>query len=361
MSHRAPPAPEGSPDIRALIDTSALRHNLRVLRSHAPQARFATVVKANAYGHGLVEIAKAGEGEALAVARLEEGIALREAGIARPILLLEGITCLQALQAAIAHRFELVIHDSSQLPLLAHPADLTLWIKIDTGMNRLGFRPEDFPAVLERIQQAGPKAIRLMSHLACADEEDSPLTAAQLTQFTHSTQGLPYERSICASAGLLRGLAQEEWVRPGIAHYGVSPFAHRTAADFKLRPVMTLTSSIIALREVKTGETVGYGATWRAQRSSRVAIIAAGYADGLLRSLPSGTPVLIAGRRAPLVGRVSMDMCAVDVTDLPPIHVGERVTLWGDGLPVEEIAKYAGTIPWELLCAVSGRVPRVLR
>jgi alanine racemase len=352
--------------IHALIDTGALRHNLCVLRAKAAGSRIATVVKANAYGHGLIAVARATDGDALAVARLEEAQALRTAGITRPVLLLEGVCCAQALQQAVSEHLELVVHEPGLLALLVQqrPKELILWLKIDTGMNRLGFRPEHLPEVLEQLGRLAPKELRLMTHLACADEPDNPMTAAQVARFEAATRGLPYSRSICASAGLLAGAASSrsgDWMRPGIALYGVSPFMHASAADLGLKPVMTLESQVIAVREVPRGERVGYGATWQAPRDSRVAIVAAGYADGLLRSLPSGTPVLIGGQRASLAGRISMDMCAVDVTGLADVTPGTRVVLWGEGLPVEEIARHAGTIPYELLCAVSARVPLVTR
>jgi alanine racemase len=352
--------------IRALIDTGALRHNLKVLRTKAPGAQVVTVVKANAYGHGLLNVVRATDGDALAVARLAEAQALRAADITRPILLLPGVFEASALAAAQAAHLDLVVHEPGQLALLTQQraTGLSLWVKIDTGMNRLGFRPEHLPAVLEQIGPLAPRQLCLMTHLACADDADSPMTSQQVARFEEATRGLPYARSLCASAGLLAGAAVHrsgDWVRPGIALYGASPFADRTAADLGLKPVMTLETCVIAVREVRRGERVGYGATWQAARDSRIAILAVGYADGLLRSLPSGTPVLIGGQRASLAGRISMDMCAVDVTDLPEIQVGERAVLWGEGLPVEEIARHAGTIPYELLCAVSPRVPLVPR
>jgi alanine racemase len=351
--------------IRALIDLAALRHNVGMLRARAPQALIAAVVKANAYGHGLVAAARALPADAFAVARIEEGVALREAGITRRILLLEGVSDAAALLQARSPQllFDLVVHEPGQLALLAAQgaAELTLWLKIDTGMNRLGFRPAEVPAVLERIGALNPRGLHVMTHLACADEAGSPMTAAQLRTFDEATAGLSHPRSIAASAALLGGLPAGDWVRPGLALYGVSPLPGRAAADFGLKAVMTLETCVIAVREVPRGQTVGYGATWRAARDSRIAIIAAGYADGLPRNLPGGTPVLIQGRRAGLAGRISMDMSAVDVSDLPPVPVGARAVLWGEGLPVEEIARHAGTIPYELLCAVSPRVPLVAR
>jgi alanine racemase len=351
--------------IRAIIDTSALRNNLRQIRSRAPGSRVMAVVKANAYGHGLVPTALAlSEADAFAVARLDEGLALREAGLRQSIVLLEGVFSREQLAEAAAHGFEIVVHDPLQVALFEEFTDaqrLVVWLKVDTGMNRLGFRPEDFPAVLARVRAARvrPAEIRLMTHLARADERDCPMTRTQLERFESLTQGLGLARSIGNSAGILGwpgGCGQ--WVRPGLALYGISPFAAESSAAFGLIPVMTLASTVIAVRRVPRGETVGYGGAWSAPRDSQIAIIAGGYGDGLLRSLKTGTPVLVNGRRAPLVGRVAMDMIAVDVTELPEVGVGTRSVLWGRGLEVGEVASHAGTIAYELICGVRARVPR---
>lgn len=354
--------------IRAAIDTHALRHNLRTIRERGRSARVMAVVKANAYGHGLVPTALAlAEADAFAVARLEEGMALRAAGITQPIVLLEGVFASEHLLEAARHGFDLVVHDPLQIELLEEysgPQRFLLWIKIDTGMNRLGFRPEEFPAALERVRRlpAPPLEIRLLTHLARADEIDDTMTREQLSRFRIAASGLDYATSVANSAGLFGSVQLGcDWVRPGLALYGGSPFADRSGAQLGLRPVMTLETSVIATRKVAPGETVGYGGTWRASRDSVIAIVAAGYGDGVARNLPGGTPVLIEGQRAPLAGRVSMDMIAVDVTHLSAVHVGTQVVLWGPGLPVEEIARHAGTIPYELLCGVSQRVPLELR
>jgi len=354
--------------IRAVIDTHALRHNLRTIRERARGARVMAVVKANAYGHGLIPTALAlAEADAFAVARLEEGLALRAAGITQPIVLLEGVFAPEHLLEAARHGFDLVVHDPLQIELLEEysgAARFLIWIKIDTGMNRLGFRPEEFPNALARIQrlQPAPLEIRLLTHLARADESDDTMTREQLARFKNATAGLDYAVSIANSAGLF-GRVQLgcDWVRPGLALYGASPFEERSSSELGLHPVMSLETSVIATRKVATGETVGYGGAWRASHDSVIAIVAAGYGDGIARNLAGGTPVLIDGQRAPLVGRVSMDMIAVDITTLNDIHVGTPAVLWGVGLPVEEIARYAATIPYELLCGVSQRVPLELR
>ena len=352
------------PLIRARIDGAALRHNLRQLRSLAPRSRVMAVVKANAYGHGLVPVALALSGaDAFAVARLEEGAALRSAGVTQAIVLLEGIYSARQLGEAAEHELDLVVHDPMQVDLLEqYRGDhrFAVWIKVDTGMNRLGLRPEAFAATWDRLHalKVKPSVVRVLTHLACADEPDHPMTQEQLARLAPLLAGRRAEVSIANSAGLLAHPASHaDWVRPGLALYGASPFGGGRGADLGLKPAMTLESTVIAVRAVPRGETVGYGAAWRAARDSSVAIIAGGYGDGLLRSLPGGAPVLVNGRRAPIAGRVSMDMIAVDVTGLPPVSIGDRAELWGAGLAVEEVAQCAGTVPYELLCAVSQRVP----
>jgi alanine racemase len=350
--------------IRAVIDTNALRHNLSVIRARAGRAKVIAVIKANAYGHGLVSSALALQGaDAFAVARLEEALALRAAGVDARILLLQGAFNAAQLQEAAHERLDLVVHDDTQLALLEESAAadrFALWIKIDSGMHRLGFPPAKFAAALARIRalRPSPREVRLLTHLACANERDRQITQAQLECFRSTTRGLDYEISVANSAGLFGDVALGcHWVRPGLALYGASPFDDCTAERLGLKPAMTLCSTVIAVRHVARGESVGYGAAWVAARDSVIATVAGGYGDGVHRSLKSGTPVLVSGRRAPLAGRVSMDMLAVDVTELPPVEVGAPVVLWGEGLPVEEVARHAGTISYELLCSVSQRVP----
>ncbi|MGH8268663.1 MAG: alanine racemase, partial [Steroidobacteraceae bacterium] len=288
-------------------------------------------------------------------------------GVSQPIVLLEGVFTAEQLLEAARYGFDLVVHDALQIEILEEdpgPHRFVLWVKIDTGMNRLGFRPSDFPQALERLRnlKPAPLEIRLMTHLARADEPENEMTSVQVARFRQTVRGLDCAISIANSAGIFSEQHLGcDWVRPGLALYGASPFADRTGVDLGLEPVMSLETSVIAVRYVPREETVGYGATWRAQRDSKVAIVAAGYGDGLARGLPNGTPILIDGRRAPLCGRVSMDMIAVDVTELPGVQVGTPAVLWGSGLPVEEVARRAGTIPYELLCGVSQRVPLELR
>jgi alanine racemase len=260
-----------------------------------------------------------------------------------------------------------MVHSVEQLEMLESRTGgevVSAWIKLDTGMNRLGFRVEGFAAAYERLRRIVSVAPdpALVTHLASADDPADPKTGLQLDAFAAATAGLPGERSIANSAGLIAWPdTRAEWVRPGLALYGVSPFPQGTGAGLGLRPAMTLQSEVIAVKDVAAGETVGYGGTWRAARATRMAVVAAGYGDGYPRSVPSGTPVLVNGRRAPLVGRVSMDMITVDVTELPSVATGDPVVLWGDEVPVEEVARLAGTIPYELICGVSQRVHHELR
>jgi len=360
--------------LRALIDTAALRHNLGTIRAYAPGSRVMAVVKANAYGHGLVSTALAlADADSFAVARLEEGIALRAAGVRTPIVLLEGVFSAEQLAEAAHHRFELVVHDPLQLKLLEAHRDaqrFIVWIKMDTGMNRLGFRPEAFAPALARLRAltVPPLELRAMTHLARADERDVSMTREQIAKFesTLSEAGLTGTQRLATSIGNSAGTlgwpaAHGDWVRPGLALYGVSPFGNETAEKHGLKPVMTLETTVLTVRDVKRGETVGYAGAWRAERDSSIAILAAGYGDGLPRHLENGTPVLIGGARYPLVGRVSMDMIAVDVTGAPKVVTGNKAIIWGVGLPVEDVAKHADTIPYELLCGVSQRVPLELK
>jgi alanine racemase len=355
--------------VSVTVDIGALRNNLAVLRRLAPQSRVMAVIKANAYGHGLIAVARALESaDALAVARLGEALTLREAGIKNAIVLLEGVLHCEQLDAAAAADLELVVHSAEQLELLkAAPASarFKIWLKLDSGMNRLGFKGDAFQAAHAALS-ALPcvrAPLNLCTHLSSADAPELPTTAEQLMVFEAATRSLPGERSIVSSAALL-GFpdSHADWVRPGLALYGISPFRGTTGADHDLRPVMTLCSRVIALKDLAEGEQVGYGADWTATRPTRLAIASVGYGDGYPRSAASGTPVLVNGERAGLAGRVSMDMLAIDVTEMQrPVKVGDPVVLWGDGLAVEEIALWAETIPYTLVCGISQRVAAVLR
>ena len=347
---------------RATVDTAALRHNLRQARRRAPGARVMAVIKANAYGHGIVPAARAlAEADAFAVARLEEAVAIRDAGLGNRVVLLEGAFHPDQLPLAASLDLDVVVHSPEQLAMveaasLSRPVQA--WLKVDTGMNRLGVRPEAAREAARRLAACpSVSGVRFMTHLACADERDEAVTDRQLRAFADALEGLEGERSIANSAGLLwRAGTAADWVRPGIMLYGVSPFGEGSGADLELKPAMRLASTVIAVKDVRAGERVGYGGAWTAAAPARIAIVAIGYGDGYTRHLGNGTPVLVGGRRAPLVGRISMDMIAVDVTALDRVQVGDEAVLWGDDLPVEELARRAGTIPYELLCGVTRRV-----
>jgi alanine racemase len=353
-----------TPTVSVTLDTGALRHNLEVIRRLAPKSRVMAVIKANAYGHGIIAAARALDAaDAFAVARIDEGLALREAGIKKPILLLEGVLDQEQLNAAAAADFELVVHAQEQIELLqAAPRDacFKIWLKLDSGMNRLGFKGDSFVSAHAALSKspAVKAPLNMLTHLASADMPELPTTADQLTVFGVATRGLAGERSIASSAALLGYPgSQADWVRPGLLLYGASPIRGSTGADHGLRPVMTLRSRIIAIKDLAVGDQVGYGGDWTATRATRLAIAAVGYGDGYPRSASSGTPVLVNGERGALAGRVSMDMITIDVTDLRrPPKVGDPVVLWGEGLPVEEVSACAETFPYTLLCGISQRV-----
>jgi alanine racemase len=346
------------------LDLSALCHNLHRLREAAPDSRVMAAIKANGYGHGLERVARtlsdAGI-NALGVACLEEAVKLREAGITTPITLLEGFFHADELPLICQHNLELVIHHVQQIAMLEQQtlcAPLRVWLKIDSGMHRLGIRAGDTVTQWQRLAAiASVEVIGLMTHLANADALNDGTTERQLSLFRESCEGLPGERTIANSAGIL-GWPQShaDWNRPGISLYGVSPFIGGCAAQHGLRPVMTFRSELIAVNQLKRGDAVGYGGSWCCPEDMAVGVVAVGYGDGYPRHAESGTPVLLNGQRVPLVGRVSMDMIIVDLRDQPEARLGDVVVLWGEGLPVEEIAEHAATIPYELLCGVTGRV-----
>lgn len=348
---------------RATIDSAALRTNLSVARKAAGGARVMAVIKANAYGHGIVPSARAlADADAFAVARLEEAAAIREAGLTQRLILLEGVFHSEQLDRAAFLGAELVVHSDEQIEMLEQYSGthrFEIWLKIDTGMNRLGFPPEAAGQVAGRLAACGAVSCppRLMTHLASADAKSDPFTSGQLQRFESAIAGLPGERSIANSAGVLAWpQSHADWVRPGIMLYGVSPFEGGCGADLGLRPVMTLASELIAIKTVPAGGRVGYGGVWTASRSTRIGVAAIGYGDGYTRHLGSGTPVLVRGKVATLAGRISMDLITLNLEEVPEAQVGDEVVLWGEGLPVERLAKKARTIPYELLCGVTQRV-----
>jgi alanine racemase len=351
--------------IRAIFDLAAFARNLGVARAHAGGACVWAVTKANAYGHGLARARRALDAaDGFALLDLDEAVRLREARVGKPILLLEGFFAPADLAPIAAHALAVVIHSDEQLAMLeatAVAARLDVYVKVNTGMNRLGFPPEAVRAVLARLNATGRVAtVTLMTHFADADGPAG--VAEQLERFEAATRGLGLPRSLANSAALLRHpQARGDWVRPGIMLYGCSPFADESAQALGLAPVMTLASELIAVRQIAAGDRVGYSGTFAAHRAMRVGVVACGYADGYPRHAPTGTPVLVAGRRTRTVGRVSMDMLTVDLDGIPEAGVGTPVTLWGEGLSCDEVAAAAGTVSYELLCALAARVPQVER
>jgi len=358
----------------AVIRPAALRHNLGEVRRRAPGCRVLAVIKANAYGHGLLEVAGILEGaDAFAVARVEEAVQLRRAGINKRLVVLGGFLNREELDCAVRLDLDMVVHSPEQLALLEARPDVlppALWLKVDSGMGRLGLRPALLADARERLLRLVPlNRLLMMSHLACADDPTDPATEAQLACFgellgvwpgsvslANSAAILGWPQTLCSGAGLHYG--GENWVRPGLMLYGASPLAGIIGSALGLVPALSFESRLIALQEVSRGSRVGYAGSWTAQRDSLLGVAAAGYADGYPWQLPSGTPVLVDGRPARLIGRVSMDMISVDLTGLPVPSPGAPVVLWG-GAPapaVEEIAAAAGTIPYALLAGLNRRV-----
>ncbi len=351
--------------IRATIDLSALRGNFALARQRAEGAPLWAVVKANAYGHGLMRAAEALDdlADGFALLDLDEAIALREAGFRQPILLLEGFFEADELPLLVEYGLTPVVHCLEQVEMLASaalPARLQVYLKLNTGMNRLGLTAEEFHAALTALETTpSVSGITLMTHFADADLERG--IAWQMARFEEATEGCDHPVSLANSAALLRyAETRRGWARPGIMLYGSSPFPQDESADsLGLRPVMTLTSQLVAVQELKADERVGYGGIFTAERPMRIGIVACGYADGYPRHAPVGTPVLVEGRRTRTVGRVSMDMITVDLEGIPDAGIGSPVVLWGEGMPVDDVAAAAGTVSYELLCALAQRVPVV--
>ena len=354
----------------AKIDLAALHANLLAIKAKAPNAKILTVLKANAYGHGLARIAKAlSQGDNIAdafgVARIDEALALRAAGITSKIVLLEGFFSADELPILAANNLHTVIHNKQQLEAIEQTSlenPLHVWLKVDTGMHRLGVSPEEFAHFYQRLLHCVNVRdnIVLMSHLSCADDTDNSRTEQQISLFNRITHQYTNARTLANSAGICAWpQSHYQWVRPGLMLYGVSPMLPELSLDNKalsIEPVMTLQASIIAKRTIKAGDSVGYGAAWTAKQETDIGVITIGYGDGYPRHAPNGTPVLVNGRIVPLVGRVSMDMITVDLGSNSQDSIGDIATLWGKGLPVEDVASYATTIPYELLCNITRRV-----
>jgi alanine racemase len=355
---------------RALIRLGALGHNLNLLRSAAPRAKVMAVIKANAYGHGMEAVAlQMNDVDSFAVARLPEALRLRAAGVDKPIVLLAGVVSNEELLQSTEQGFEIVVHCREQIDLLsAYSGSLaSVWLKFDTGMNRLGFHPDEAAELMSSLSANESIAdLRLMTHMSAADDQDTAATKEQTNQFREITDGFSGAVSFANSPATLSmpevvnassvfGFSGDHWIRPGIALFGISPFSDRSAADLGLNAVMQFEARLISTKTLLAGARVGYKGRYYSDADSTLGIIAAGYGDGYSRHFRDGTPVLINGRRVPLIGNVSMDMIAVDLGPDAKDAVGDVATLWGDGLPVEEVAPWANAIPYELVCGVTNR------
>jgi alanine racemase len=349
--------------LQARINLSALQSNLAVARQRAPDSRIIAVIKANGYGHGLLRVARALAGaEGFAVIDLNDAVVLRDAGFRQRVLLLNGFYSPEELPVITEYSLTPVIHQQQQVDSLGSavlPVKLDVFLKVNTGMNRLGFKPGAFPFALSALKQNRiVSGITLMTHFACAD--DAQGIAGQFEQFNKITARETLPRSLANSAALLRyPETHGAWVRPGIMLYGSSPFAETSAGQLGLQPAMTLESQIIATQDLQPGDKVGYTGLFTAEKAMRVGIVACGYADGYPRHASTGTPVCVEGKITRTLGRIAMDTLCVDLSEIPQAHVGTPVTLWGEGLPVEEVAKAAGTVSYELFTKLNSRVPVV--
>lgn len=349
--------------LQARINLSALQNNLAVARQRAPNSRIMAVIKANGYGHGLLRVARALAGaEGFAVIDINDAVDLRDAGFKQRVLLLNGFYSPEELPVIAEYSLTPVIHQQEQLDRLssaALPVKLDVFLKLNTGMNRLGFKPGAFHSALSALKQSRiVSGITLMTHFASADDEQG--IAGQFEQFNKIAASESLPCSLANSAALLRyPETHSDWVRPGIMLYGSSPFAEKSAKQLGLQPVMTLQSQIIATQDLQPGDKVGYTGLFTAEKAMRVGIVACGYADGYPRHARTGTPVCVEGKIIRTLGRISMDTLCVDLSEIPQAHVGTPVTLWGEGLPVEEVAKAAGTVSYELFTKLNSRVPAV--
>jgi alanine racemase len=347
--------------IQASFDLAALKNNFAVARRHSGSAATLAVVKANAYGHGLLRVARTlADADGFGLLELDDAVRLRDAGHRQRILLLEGFFRPDELPEIVHHGFTVMVHNREQLQMLkALSADrkLDIFLKFNTGMNRLGFSAADALSVLDEAAVL-PCVGEIVLATHFSDAEGVEGISAQMREFDTRIARSGYQRSLANSAALLRfPEARGDWARPGLMLYGASPLLDISALDLGLQPVMTLKSEIIALQELKPGDTVGYGRIFSANRKMRIGVIACGYADGYPRHAANGVPILIGGVRVPIVGRVSMDMLCVDLSNVPNAGIGMPAILWGQGLPIEEVAAASGTVSYELMCAVARRVP----
>ena len=353
--------------VSAEIDFSNLRHNLSVVRRAAPGAKILAMVKGNAYGHGMVTVAKhLRDVDCFGVVGIEAAIALRHSGVIQPIVLVNGFQSQKELELMLEHHIDTVVFDLIQIKQIAKinlNQAIKIWIKIDTGMHRLGFPPQQVSEAYDLLKTCPQVAdILFMTHFSDADKEDSLSVKKQLGIFLNLINNYKNLKSAANSGALLQyPESQLDIVRPGLILYGASPCKEKSAEDLGLKPVMTLRSKIISLHCLEVGERVGYGSTWRALRKTNLAVISIGYGDGYPQLAAEGTPVIIRGKRAWLAGRVSMDSITVDVTDISGVSLGDEVILWGEGLPIEEVAAAMGASPYGLLTGVTSRVSMDLK
>ncbi len=350
---------------RATVRLDAIANNLKVAHGFAPQSKIMAVIKANAYGHGAIAVARVLQANvpAFAVAFIDEAVQLRDAGISRPILILQGTTTASDVAEAAARDFWLMAHSRQQVERILNTSTakpVQVWIKVDTGMNRLGLAVDELDGCIEALLASENTCdeMVLCSHLACADELGHPMTMKQIEMSRGLTNRHKLPLSLANSAGILCWpQSHAEWNRPGYMLYGNSPFLSLSAAESGLQPAMSMQSEIISIRELSAGEGTGYGQSWVAEKASTIGVIPIGYADGYPRHAANGTPVLVNGKRVPLVGRVSMGMITVDLSGIEPVKSGDSVELWGENLSVNEVAQSAGTIGYEILAGLTGRVP----
>ena len=347
----------------AMLSTENLLHNLSVIKNQAPRAKIMAMVKANAYGHGIRSVALrlAPYIDTLGVASIDEALALRKVGIRIPITLIEGVFGPDELLIASCEHFHVVFHHAIQLQwlsMLRLPLPLHVWVKVDTGMGRIGFMPHEFASVYKTLidHPSVHQPIGLMSHFSCADEEH-PLNAVQLKQFEELASLCVGPKSFANSAAIFRfPQAHYDYVRPGLCLYGPSPLVDSSSHDFNLKPVMTLQTRLISVRTYPEGSYIGYGARFQCRQDTLVGIMAMGYGDGYPRNVSDGTPILVKNTVCFVVGRVSMDMAAINLTNCPDAKIGDVVTLWGDALPIDEVAPFTGHVAYDLLTGVQSRV-----
>jgi len=343
---------------RVIVDVNAVRANFDVVRQTAPSAQVMAIVKADGYGHGIARIASAlaDRADAFGVASIEEAVQLREAGVGSKIVLLEGPFGADEMDDISSYKLDTVIHSREQATLLAHAdPDIAVWLKIDTGMHRLGFAPAEVNSVLEQLSGMS-RTIRFVTHFASSHQPNDPSVTQQMEVFDAVLADRGGERSVANSGAIMAWPEyHSDWVRPGLMLYGVSPFSGSFGRDHGLQPAMTVASALISVREVEAGGSVGYGKGYICPENMPVGVVAFGYGDGYPRRATTGTPIVVGGKRTQVIGEASMDMLTVDLRPIPSAAVGDPVVLWGPELPVEEVAKSAGTIPYELLCRVRMR------